>query len=138
MWRSTGVRAGDYKMIGVHRTLLLDVKKHWSQSRRQENVHGEEHVYSYILFSPALPKCFSISITNDSYTLTMLLSPALTSVLPYMHESSHMCSDILLSPALTPVLLLIYQQCSMYSNHFTISCSNCIASPHARAMSCVL
>ena len=54
-------------------------------------MHGEEHVYSYILFSPALPKCFSISISNDSYTLTMLLSPALTSVLPYMHESSHMC-----------------------------------------------
>ena len=26
---------GDNKMIGVHRTLLPDVKKHWSQSRRQ-------------------------------------------------------------------------------------------------------
>ena len=41
-------------------------------------MHGEEHLYSYILFSPALPKCFSISISNDSYTLTMLLSPAVT------------------------------------------------------------
>ena len=47
------------------------------------------------------PKCFSISISNDPYILLILLSPALTSVLPYMHESSHMCSDILLSPALT-------------------------------------
>ena len=47
------------------------------------------------------PKCFSISISNDPYILIILLSPALTSVLPYMHESSHMCSDILLSPALT-------------------------------------
>src|ERR1700744_6267426 len=84
------------------------------------------------------PKGFSISISNDPYILIILLFPALTSVLPYMHESSHMCSDILLSPALITVLLLIYQQCSMYSNHSTISCSDCISSPHARDMSCVL
>ena len=35
MWRSTGVRAGDNKMIGIHGTLLLDVKRHWGQSRRE-------------------------------------------------------------------------------------------------------
>ena len=84
------------------------------------------------------PKCFSISISNDPYILLILLSPALTSVLPYMHESSHMCSGILLSRAPIPVLLLIYQQCSMYSKHSTIFCSDCISSPHARDMSCVL
>ena len=115
MWRSTRVGAKDNKMC-------------------MEKILCTPTFYSLLLW----PKCFSISISNDPYILIILLSPALTSVLPYMHESSHMCSDILLSPAPTPVLLLIYQQFSMYSNHSTISCSNCISSPHARAMSCVL
>ena len=35
MWRSTGIAAGDHKMIRVHGKLLLDVKKHQGWSKRQ-------------------------------------------------------------------------------------------------------
>ena len=129
MLRNTGVRAGGNKMIRVHGKLLLDVKKRVGAG---DNKMCMEKNLCTPTFSSLLlqPKCFSISICNDSYILIISLSPALTSVLPYIHESSHMCSDILFSPAPTPVLLLIYEQCSMYSNHFIITCSNCIASPH--------
>ena len=124
-------------MIRVHGKLLLDVKKRVGAG---DNKMCMEKNLCTPTFSSLLlrPKCFSISICNDSYILIISLSPALTSVLPYIHESSHMCSDILFSPAPTPVLLLIYEQCSMYSNHFIITCSNCIASPHEWPMSWVL
>ena len=128
---------------------MLNDRRTWDIATRCEKALGLEQktikcawrrscVLLQFILSCSDPSAFPYLSAMTHIFWSFLLSPALTSVLPYMHESSHMCSDILLSPALTPVLLLIYQHCSMYSDHSTISCSDCISSPHARAMSCVL
>ena len=55
-----------------------------------------------------------------------------------MQVSGPVYSNILFCPAPISVLLHIYQQCSIYSDHFIITWSDLSASPHAKAMSCVL
>ena len=97
----------------IHVLQLFNIScSHCSASPHVSQVRCAAISYSLLL----RPKCFCTSISNVPCTLIILLSPTLTSVLPHMHESSHMCSDILLSPALTPVFLHMHKPCPVCSD----------------------